>query len=66
LDRIYEGAISEIDRKHSSCPAARRVLQEGIHNADQVTDWSAKAWALRDSFDGLMNAIATHTGAANR
>ena len=64
--RIYEGAISEIDRKHSRCPAARRVLQEGIQNADQVADWSAKAWALRDSFDGLMNAIATHTGATNR
>lgn len=64
--RIYEGAISEIDRKHSSCPAARHVLQEGIHNADQLTDWSAKAWALRDSFDGLMNAIATHAGATNR
>ena len=64
--RIYEGAISEIDRKHNSCPAARRVLQDGIHNADQVNDWSAKAWALRDSFDGLLNAIATHAGAASR
>ena len=64
--RIYEGAISEIDRKHNSCPAARRVLQEGIHNADQLTDWAGKAWALRDSFDGLMNAIATHAGAASR
>jgi hypothetical protein len=64
--RIYEGAISEIDRKHSRCAAARRVLQEGIHNADQITDWSAKAWALRDSFDGLLNAIDTHVGAANR
>ena len=64
--RIYEGAISEIDRKHSSCPAARHVLQEGIHNADLATDWSAKAWALRDSFDGLMSAIATHAGAPSR
>jgi hypothetical protein len=62
--RIYEGAISEIERQHnSSCTAARQVLQDGIHNADQLTDWSAKAWALRDSFDGLMNAIATHEGA---
>jgi serine protease Do len=60
--RIYEGAISEIDRKHRSCPAARRVLQDGLDNADRVTDWSGKAWALRDSFDGLMNAIVTQTG----
>jgi len=62
--RIYEGAISEIDRKHRSCPAARHVLQEGLDNADRVTDWSAKAWALRDSFDGLINAIVTQSGAA--
>jgi hypothetical protein len=64
--RIYEGAISEIDRKHRSCPAARHVLQDGLDNADHVTDWSAKAWALRDSFDGLLNAIAAHAGAAKR
>jgi S1-C subfamily serine protease len=64
--RIYEGAISEIDRKHSGCPAARQVLQDGLHNADQLDDWSAKAWALRDSFDGLMNAIVTHAGAPKR
>jgi len=62
--RIYEGAISEIERKHRSCPAARHVLQDGLDNADHVSGWSAKAWALRDSFDGLMSAIATHTGAA--
>ena len=62
--RIYEGAISEIDRKHALCPAVRQVLQDGIHNADQLTDWSAKAWALRDSFDGLINAVATHRGTA--
>ncbi len=62
--RIYEGAIGEIDRKHRSCPAARHVLQDGLDNADRVTDWSGKAWALRDSFDGLMNAIVTQTGAA--
>jgi serine protease Do len=64
--RIYEGAISEIDRKHSRCPAARDVLQQGIHNADQLSGWSAKAWALRDSFDGLLNAIAAHAGATSR
>jgi S1-C subfamily serine protease len=56
--RIYEGAISEIDRKFSRCPAARQVLTTGIRNADQLTGWPPKAWALRDSFDGLMNAIA--------
>ena len=55
--RIYEGAISEIDRKHASCPAARQVLRDGLATADQKTGWAAKAWALRDAFDGLINAI---------
>jgi S1-C subfamily serine protease len=55
--RIYEGAISEIDRKFSRCPAARQVLQTGVSRADQLDGWAAKAWALRDSFDGLTNAI---------
>ena len=56
--RIYEGAISEIDRKFRRCPAARQVLQTGVSRADQLDGWAAKAWALRDSFDGLTNAIA--------
>jgi hypothetical protein len=55
--RIYAGAISDIDRKFSHCPAARQVLQTGISHADQLDGWTAKAWALRDSFDGLMNTI---------
>jgi hypothetical protein len=64
--RIYEGAVSEIERKSNRCQAARQVLQQGISNADRVDDWSAKAWALRDSFDGLLNAIVTHQGEAKR
>ena len=64
--RIYEGAISEIERKPNRCQAAYEVLQQGIHNADGASDWAAKAWALRDSFDGLLNAIATQAGEAQR
>jgi S1-C subfamily serine protease len=56
--QIYEGAIAEIDRKFSRCPAARQVLDDGLRNADQLEGWQAKAWALRDAFDGLLNAIA--------
>lgn len=62
--RIYEGAISQIDRQHSRCAAVRRVLLDGIHNADATEDWSVKAWALRDSFDGLMSAMAARSAAA--
>ena len=57
--RIYAGAISQIDRTFDRCPAVRQVLQAGITNADNRDGWPAKAWALRDAFDGLMNAIGT-------
>jgi S1-C subfamily serine protease len=55
--RIYAGAISEIDRKYPNCPAAIQVLNTGLRTADQLSTYEPKAWALRDAFDGLMNAI---------
>ncbi len=60
--RIYEGAVGEIDRKYARCEGARQVLRDGLRNADQADGWPAKAWALRDSFDGLGNAIAARRG----
>jgi hypothetical protein len=62
--RIYEGAIGEIDRKFDHCPAARHVLDDGVRAADAAQGWQAKAWALRDAFDGLMNAIGRRQSSA--
>ncbi len=63
--RIYAGAISEIDQKFTRCPAARQVLDTGLQEADLRQGWDAKAWALRDSFDGLLKAIDARPHAAN-
>jgi hypothetical protein len=63
--RIYAGAISDIGRKYPNCPAAVQVLNTGLHNADQLLTYEPKAWALRDAFDGLMNAIAKSRGGEN-
>ncbi len=62
--RIYQGAIGEIDRKFSRCQAVREILHDGIRNAGRVAGWPAKAWALRDSFDGLLNAAGKHQSAS--
>jgi serine protease Do len=55
--RIYEGAIRDIDRKITACPAARNALHDGLREAEKRPGWVDKAWALRDSFDGLLEAI---------
>jgi len=54
---IYAGAINEIDRKVAGCPAAKQALRSGLDAADQRESWDDKAWALRDAFDGLLEAI---------
>ncbi len=56
--RIYAGAIAEIDRNASSCPAARSVLDKSLDDAGLQTDVAAKAWVIRDAFDAVTGAIA--------
>jgi serine protease Do len=62
--RIYEGAIGDIDRKINGCPAAKRALQSGLQNAERKANWRQKAWALRDTFDGMVDAIAQRRASA--
>ena len=53
---IRDDAIRDIGRK-GACPAAGKVLQDGLLDADALDGWSGKAWALRDAFDGLLEVI---------
>jgi serine protease Do len=62
--RIYEGAISQIDRRINECKAAKQALRDGLATADERTDWAAKAWAVRDSFDGVLQVIRRKLEAA--
>jgi serine protease Do len=55
--RIYEGAIDDFQRTAEGCAAAKNALDEGLHKAEQASGWSAKAWALRDVFDGMVEVI---------
>jgi len=58
--RIYAGAIRDIQRKVERCPAVKQTLLDGLHAADGKTGWKDKAWALRDAFDGMLEAIERH------
>ena len=55
--RVYEAAIKDIDRRVRECKSAKEALREGLVNADNSTGSEAKAWAVRDSFDGVLRVI---------
>jgi serine protease Do len=39
------------------CPGPSRALKEGLERARTLDDADSKAWALRDTFDGLLMLI---------
>jgi S1-C subfamily serine protease len=55
--QIYLAAALEIDRKVTACKAARRALLDGVKRADGIDGFDAKAWAMRDAFDGMLDVI---------
>lgn len=61
---VYEGAALDIERKlPKSCGGPKRALSQGRARAARLSDASAQAWAMRDTFDGLGMAIAKRMGA---
>jgi hypothetical protein len=60
--RIYSSAVLDIDRSVAQCDGPRRALLDGIKNADSVSSWEDKAWAMRDAFDGVLKVIGRENG----
>jgi len=55
---VYEGAASDLERKlKSSCDKPAKALAEGRKKAARLSNPSEQAWALRDTFDGLVDVI---------
>jgi hypothetical protein len=56
--QIYQGAASDIEtRLPKSCPGPKRALAQGRARASQLRSPTDQAWAMRDAFDGLAEAI---------
>jgi hypothetical protein len=56
--QIYQGAASDIEnRLPKACQGPKRALAQGRSRAAALADPSAQAWAMRDAFDGLIEAI---------
>lgn len=52
--RIYEGTSSKLERD-PPCPGIARAFGDGLLRASALTSWKEKAWALRDTFDGVID-----------
>lgn len=52
--RIYEGASSKLERE-SSCRGVREAFGAGLLRASTLDNATLRAWALRDTFDGIVD-----------
>ena len=51
--RIYEGTSSKIERD-PPCPGIGKAFGDGLLRASTLATYKEKAWALRDTFDGVI------------
>jgi hypothetical protein len=57
--QIYEGAAADItQRLPAACRGPKLALSEGRTRAAKLVDPSDQAWAMRDSFDGMLELLA--------
>ena len=55
---IYEGAAADLEhRLPGSCGGPKHALSEGQQRAAKLSEPGAQAWAMRDSFDGMLELL---------
>ena len=54
--RVYEGTSLKYE-KDAKCAGVRQAFNEGLSRAKGMASFKEKAWALRDTFDGLIKAF---------
>ncbi len=52
--RIYEGTALKYE-KDANCKGVRAAFGDGLLRASSLASYKEKAWAMRDTFDGLLN-----------
>ncbi len=52
--RIYEGTAVKFERD-SKCVGIRAAFTDGLSRAKTLDTYKEKAWAMRDTFDGLLD-----------
>lgn len=59
--RVYEGAILDISRNAAACDGPNKALSAGLKEAANRSSYMDKAWALRDSFDGVLELLTRNS-----
>lgn len=54
--RVYEGTSLKFERD-GPCKGVREAFGDGLLRAQSMGSYKEKAWALRDTFDGLIDAF---------
>lgn len=61
--RVYRAAARAVIDEREDCPGVQAILRAGLMKADATPDQDLQAWALRDSFDGLLSVIDRYLAA---
>lgn len=54
--RVYEGTAMKFE-KDAPCKGVREAFGEGLERAKPMQSYKEKAWAMRDTFDGLIHVF---------
>ena len=55
--RTYERTAARLIQERPDCPGAQAALRDGLQRCARLEGADACAWALRDTFDGLLHVI---------
>ncbi|WNG35099.1 trypsin-like peptidase domain-containing protein [Archangium violaceum] len=55
--RLYKRTTERLLLERADCPGAQFALREGLQRCARLDSADACAWALRDTFDGLLQVI---------
>lgn len=55
--RLYAHTAERLIQERADCPGAQEALRQGLQRCTPLSDSAARAWALRDTFDGLLLVI---------
>jgi hypothetical protein len=64
--RVYEGAVLGLEKKLNHCQGPRKALLAGTEAASKETDFTKKAWAMRDAFDGVLEVLSKNAAKAGK